>query len=215
MRSTDEELLEIGLALAGALAHAHARGVIHRDIKPQNVLVPDPADAGHAAGASSRAAKLTDFGGASLAGEDALTRTGDVLGTLAYMAPEQTEGRRPARQADLYSLALVIYEALARRQPRARRHAGGRPRGASAARSSRCSAGAADLPRELTRALDRALAPAPRDRGTLAELRLAFAEALERGSRRARAGARARHRAPRLGEPACSAPRRARSAARR
>ena len=83
----DSQVLEIGIALCGALAHAHARGVVHRDIKPQNVLVPEHHEQ------PPQAAKLTDFGGASLAGEDILTRTGDVLGTLAYMAPEQSEGR--------------------------------------------------------------------------------------------------------------------------
>src|SRR5208282_5017709 len=83
---TDDHAVAIGLALVGALSHAHARGVIHRDIKPQNVLVP--ARVAH----PRESAKLTDFGGASLAGEDALTRTGDVLGTLAYMAAEQSEG---------------------------------------------------------------------------------------------------------------------------
>ena len=57
-------------------------------------------------------AKLTDFGGARLAGEQSLTRTGDVLGTLAYMAPEQIEGVEVGAEADLYSLALVLYEAL-------------------------------------------------------------------------------------------------------
>ena len=102
----DGELLEIGLALTDALLHAHARGVIHRDVKPQNVLVPHPPDE------RGGVAKLTDFGGARLAGEDALTRTGDVLGTLAYMAPEQSEGREAAEPADLYALALVCYEAL-------------------------------------------------------------------------------------------------------
>ncbi len=61
---------------------------------------------------SSATAKLTDFGGASLAGEDVLTRTGDVLGTLAYMAPEQSEGLQVGEEADLYALALVLYEAL-------------------------------------------------------------------------------------------------------
>ncbi len=115
---SDEQVLEIGVALASALAHAHARGVIHRDIKPQNVLVPDqleeraPTSEGFLG-----AAKLTDFGGASLAGEDVLTCTGDVLGTLAYMAPEQSEGREVGEQADLYSLALVLYEALTGANP--------------------------------------------------------------------------------------------------
>ena len=101
----DEQLLEIGIALADALGHAHARGVVHRDIKPQNVLVPRRDE--------GAVAKLTDFGGASLAGEQALTRTGDVIGTLAYMAPEQSEGREAGAQADLYSLALVLYEGSA------------------------------------------------------------------------------------------------------
>src|SRR5919107_3865511 len=80
---SDRDVLRVGLALADALAHAHERGVIHRDVKPQNVIVPDAASSRHCA------AKLTDFGVAHLAGEEGLTRTGDVVGTLAYMAPEQ------------------------------------------------------------------------------------------------------------------------------
>ncbi|HEX4627168.1 MAG TPA: serine/threonine-protein kinase [Gemmatimonadales bacterium] len=170
----DEEVLEIGLALAAALSHAHARGVIHRDIKPQNVLVPNRPEG------PAGAAKLTDFGGASLAGEDALTRTGDVLGTLAYMAPEQSEGREVAEEADLYSLALVLYEALSGVNP---------VRGATPAATARRigepieSLGRArrDLPRELTEALDTALAPGPADRGTLTQLRESLEDALERG----------------------------------
>src|SRR5215218_1407448 len=108
---SDRDVLRIGLALADALAHAHERGVIHRDVKPQNVIVP--------ASASSRraAAKLTDFGVAHLAGEDALTLTGEVVGTLAYMAPEQAAGRSVDERADLYSLGLVLYEALAGSNP--------------------------------------------------------------------------------------------------
>jgi eukaryotic-like serine/threonine-protein kinase len=183
----DEEILEIGLALVSALAHAHARGVIHRDIKPQNVLVPrPPAERGaQAPQALIAAAKLTDFGGASLVGEEALTRTGDVLGTLAYMAPEQSEGREVGVEADLYSLALVIYEALCGVNP---------VRGATPAATVRRIGRALpplqrarrDLSGELTRALDRALAPAPHARGTLAELRLALEHTLAAGLARAR-----------------------------
>ena len=190
----DEEVLEIGLALTDALAHAHARGVIHRDVKPQNVLVPhDPDERGGVA-------KLTDFGGARLAGEDALTRTGDVLGTLAYMAPEQSEGREAGEPADLYSLALVLYEALSGVNP---------VRGPTPAATARrigsrlapLERGRGDLPRPLTRAIDLALAPEPEQRGTLEDLHLALEEALVRGLRRRGRGRQGRETAPREGIP--------------
>ncbi len=174
-----EELLEIGIALAHALAHAHARGVIHRDVKPQNVLIP------HDPGAHETPAKLTDFGGASLAGDEALTRTGETLGTLAYMAPEQSEGLEVGESADVYSLALVVYEGLAGVNPvrgltpaaTARRI--GRPLPPLAARRP-------DLPRALTDALDMALAIEPARRGTLEDLRAAFELALAEGLTRGR-----------------------------
>ncbi len=189
----DEEVLEIGIALTGALAHAHARGVIHRDIKPQNVLVPDPVGAMGRDEALTSAAKLTDFGGARLAGEDALTRTGDVLGTLAYMAPEQSDGEEAGEEADLYSLALVLYEALSGVNP---------VRGVTPAATVRrigrpltpLEHSRRDLPRELTRSLDRALAPEPADRGTLEELRLALEEAPRPAARRFRRRSRDRRR---------------------
>jgi hypothetical protein len=176
---TDEQLLEIGLALTAALVHAHARGVIHRDVKPQNVLVPDDPDE------RGGVAKLADFGGARLAGEDALTRTGDVLGTLAYMAPEQSEGREAAAPADLYSLALVLYEGLSGVNP---------VRGPTPAATARrigsrlepLERRRGDLPRSLARAIDVALAPEPERRGTLEDLHLALEVALERGPGRRR-----------------------------
>jgi hypothetical protein len=181
----DEEVLEIGLALSDALTHAHARGVIHRDVKPQNVLVPHRLDE------PGGVAKLTDFGGARLAGEDVLTGTGDVLGTLAYMAPEQSEGHEVGEAADLYSLALVLYEAFSGVNP-----VRGSTPAATARRIGRpltsLEQRRGDLPRALTRALDTALAPEPERRGTLEELRLALEEALERGLRRSRRGLRRR-----------------------
>jgi hypothetical protein len=179
----DEELLEIGLALTDALAHAHARGVIHRDVKPQNVLVPHHPDT------RDGVAKLADFGGARLTGEDALTRAGDVLGTLAYMAPEQSEGHGAAEPADLYSLALVLYEGLSGINP---------VRGATPAATARrigsrlepLERRRADLPRSLTRAVDLALSPDPELRGTLEDLHKALEEPL---GRRRRGGILDRH----------------------
>jgi hypothetical protein len=168
---SDRDVLRVGLALADALAHAHERGVIHRDVKPQNVIVPDEP--------SSRrgAAKLTDFGVAHLAGEDALTRTGDVVGTLAYMAPEQAAGQPVDAHADLYALALVLYEALAGTNPvRA-----GSPTATARRIGTRLpplGKQRPDLPPELAEALDRALLPDPAARGELDELFDALADAL-------------------------------------
>ena len=100
---SDRDVARIGIALCQALDHAHQKGVIHRDVKPQNVMVvAEPA-------AGAGFAKLTDFGVAHLAESD-LTKTGDVVGTLAYMAPEQAEGERITEAVDVYALALTLYE---------------------------------------------------------------------------------------------------------
>jgi eukaryotic-like serine/threonine-protein kinase len=102
---SDRDVAGIGIALCEALEHAHARGVIHRDVKPHNVMVlAEPA-------AGAGFAKLADFGVAHVATGDPLTRTGDVVGTLAYMAPEQAEGARVTPACDVYALALTLYEA--------------------------------------------------------------------------------------------------------
>lgn len=178
----DEEILEIGVVLCDALDHAHERGVIHRDVKPQNILVPDDPGGGSVA-------KLTDFGGARLDGEDALTRTGDVLGTLAYMAPEQCEGDLAGPEADLYALALVLYEALSGENPvRAATPAATVRRIGEPLPSLRRHR--PDLPRRLTAAIDAALRPDPEDRGELDDLAAALGGGVSpasRGDRRARA----------------------------
>ena len=108
---SDRDVARIGSALCDALAHAHARGVIHRDVKPGNVMVIDEPAAG------AGFAKLADFGVAHMATGDPLTRTGDVVGTLAYMAPEQAEGARATPACDVYSLALTLYEAWTGENP--------------------------------------------------------------------------------------------------
>src|SRR5205085_2141413 len=166
-RLSDRDIVEIAIALCEALAHAHAHGVVHRDIKPSNILVPKRP--------TSRAglAKLTDFGVARVMGGDSLTRTGDVVGTAAYMAPEQAEGLQAGAPADLYALALVVYEALTGVNPVRT--------GTAAQRARRLGAHLPplrrqrrDLPRELGRAIDQALRPKPRERGTIEELRAAL-----------------------------------------
>ena len=165
---SDRDIIGIALALCDALQHAHGQGVVHRDVKPSNVLVPE------APPTPAQLAKLTDFGVARVVGGDALTHTGDVLGTLAYMAPEQAEGLEAGEPADLYSLALVIYEALSGVNPVASSRAGRASRRLGMyipplRRQRR------DLPRHLAASIDLALRPRPRERGTVAELRRALA----------------------------------------
>jgi serine/threonine protein kinase len=166
---SDREIGEIGADLCEALDHAHAHGVVHRDIKPQNVLV--------AAGDEPRA-KLMDFGIARIAGAAALTAPGDVVGTLAYMAPEQAEGREAGPEADVYSLALVLYECWAGENPNRRatpaataRAIGARPRPLRRLRP--------DLPRELSDAIDAALQPRPAHRPQLEQLGVALEDSLD------------------------------------
>jgi serine/threonine protein kinase/WD40 repeat protein/tetratricopeptide (TPR) repeat protein len=89
----------IGRQAAGALAHAHARGVIHRDVKPSNLLLDVDG-----------VVWVTDFGLAK-ADDDGLTQSGDVLGTIRYMAPERFRGQADAR-SDVYALGLTLYELL-------------------------------------------------------------------------------------------------------
>lgn len=100
--------LAVGIAarVAGALAHAHALGVIHRDIKPSNVLVD----------LATSSVKVTDFGTARLL-EGRRTRTGLMLGTPAYMAPELLAGEDATPRSDLYSLGVMLFELLAGRRP--------------------------------------------------------------------------------------------------
>ena len=96
-----ESVARIGVQTAQALQHAHDQGIIHRDIKPGNLLLDTRGQVW-----------VTDFGLAKAADQQDLTHTGDVLGTLRYMAPEQFDGQADGR-SDLYSLGLTLYELLA------------------------------------------------------------------------------------------------------
>ncbi|WP_309054844.1 protein kinase [Streptomyces sp.] len=95
------EACRIGAALASALAHVHEAGVVHRDVKPANILLDEEG-----------APRLTDFGISRLLGTTAQTVTGALVGTAAYMAPEQVLGRGAGPAADIYSLGLVLIESI-------------------------------------------------------------------------------------------------------
>ncbi|HEY7635460.1 MAG TPA: protein kinase [Gemmatimonadales bacterium] len=96
-----EEAVPLGRGIAAALAAAHRRGILHRDVKPQNILL-DP----------DGRARLTDFGSAKLDGQVGVTATGALAGTLIYSAPEVLGGRRSDARADIYALGLTLYYAL-------------------------------------------------------------------------------------------------------
>ncbi len=164
----DRDVGELGADVCEALEHAHERGVVHRDVKPQNVI------ASGADGAGKRA-KLMDFGIASLIGSPTLTATGEVVGTLAYMSPEQAEGAPAEEASDTYSLALTLYECWAGENP---------VRRATPAQTARelgsplppLGAYRPDLPSDLSLAVDACLRADPELRAPLADL----AHALER-----------------------------------
>jgi serine/threonine protein kinase len=100
------EALEIAVEVARGLAFAHEQGLIHRDVKPQNVLLNGDGRA-----------KVTDFGIARTLDVDGMTQTGTVLGTSNYIAPEQASGQRVDAHSDVYALGAVLYELLAGEVP--------------------------------------------------------------------------------------------------
>lgn len=147
----DEESIHVTMQVLAALAHAHDRGVVHRDIKPDNIMI-----------ATGRApsAKVMDFGIARLEDTHRITSRGDVVGTLSYMSPEQADGRPVDGSTDVYSAALTLYECLTGANPF---------RAPTAAETiGRIQAGALplthvrpDLPAELSDLVEDAMEPDP------------------------------------------------------
>jgi hypothetical protein len=105
---TDEDAVEIAAQVLDALAHAHRAGIVHRDVKPSNILLEDREEL---------AARLLDFGLAQFDGADTLTAAGDVPGTLAYIAPERLAGDEATPESDVWAVGVVLWEALAGRHP--------------------------------------------------------------------------------------------------
>jgi serine/threonine protein kinase len=149
----DRGAVEVAAQVLDALAHAHSRGVVHRDVKPSNVLL-DRAGAAH----------LADFGLARLVDATRLTRADQVVGTAAYLAPEQVRGGPIGPAADVYALGLVLLECLTGY----REYEGGEIE-AAVARLHRAPHVPDDLPRDLARLIRRMTADDPRDRPTAGE----------------------------------------------
>jgi tetratricopeptide (TPR) repeat protein len=181
-----EEVRRIVLDLGDALDHAHAQGVVHRDVKPSNVLIREDG-----------VTKLGDLGIATVSDATRITRSGIVLGTAAYMAPEQLDGRRAGPPADIYSLAAIAFEALSGKKPRE-----GKSPMEIAHRMA--TEGPPDLrdawpraPKAAAQVLQRGMALKPKDRPASAgELARELAEALEEAPGRTAPTRRFRRRGP-------------------
>ena len=148
-----DEALDIACQIADGLKEAHSHGVIHRDIKPRNLLINRQGRV-----------KITDFGLAQLVGRSRLTHSGVTLGTPLYMAPEQVEGGPTDRRTDVWAFGVVLYEMLAQHTPFDAEHSQmiaysiiNEPHALVTSRRS-------GLPLELDRILSKALAKEPAER---------------------------------------------------
>src|SRR5437868_5237542 len=104
----DRAALEVAAQICDALAHAHGRGIVHRDVKPSNVMLAE---------APGIDVRLLDFGLAQMAEFDTLTALGDVPGTLAYISPERLHGSTATSAADIWAVGVLLWEALAGEHP--------------------------------------------------------------------------------------------------
>ncbi len=156
----DESAIEACAQVCEGLAHAHASGILHRDVKPSNVLL---ADGPHVS------ARVLDFGLALMDDAETLTEQGDVPGTLAYISPERLAGKPATAAADVWAVGVMLWEALAGRHPFWR---GSMLETARAIESGARPLGEMrpGLPKRLLRIVDRALAQDPGKRPSAREL---------------------------------------------
>ncbi len=181
---TDAQVVEVAAQLLDALDHAHQQGVVHRDVKPTNIILEE--------GPSIRV-RLLDFGLALIDDVDALTAAGDVPGTLAYISPERLDGSEATEAADVWSVGLILWEGLCGRHPFF---------GDSAAETTRrIMAGPGsvaderpELPSALIAAVDGSLSLDPASRPSVTELASSLRAGLQSRRRRSRPQPRRRAR---------------------
>ena len=171
---SDRDAVEMAAQVLDALAHAHRTGIVHRDVKPANILVEERSDV---------AVRLLDFGLAQFDGADTLTAVGDVPGTLAYISPERLAGADASPASDVWSVGVVLWELLADRHP-----FWGMPLQEVALSIQAGAPPIADerrrLPRRLSSAVDRALSPDPDERPRASDLAAEIRSAVRQGQAR-------------------------------
>jgi hypothetical protein len=172
----DAAALEVAAQICEALAHAHAHRIVHRDVKPSNILLAE---------SDGISIRLLDFGLARMDGEETLTAAGDVPGTLAYIPPERLRGEESGAPADVWAVGVLLWEALA----------GWHPfwQGSLLDTARRIESGAVslatvrpDLPRPLIALVDRALSIEPARRPSAAKLAAALRATRHERERRER-----------------------------
>ncbi|HYI75797.1 MAG TPA: serine/threonine-protein kinase, partial [Gaiellaceae bacterium] len=172
---SDADAVTAAAQVLDALAHAHRAGIVHRDVKPANILLEDSDEI---------AIRLLDFGLAQFDGADTLTAVGDVPGTLAYIAPERLNGGEATAQSDVWSVGVLLWETLTDKHPFwgmpiqevARAIQAGAPPLASERRG---------LPRRLVTAVDTALSIDPARRPSASDLAAELRNAAKAPERRA------------------------------
>ena len=148
-----DEAIDIAIQLARGLAKAHEKGIVHRDIKPANMVITKDG-----------MVKIVDFGLAKLAGQTDLTRAGTIVGTVAYMSPEQARGEEVDHRSDIWSLGVVLYEMLTGQLPFKSENEGGMVHSIFNREPQPITALCEGVPIQLQQIISRAMAKRPEDR---------------------------------------------------
>lgn len=185
-RLDDRQIIEIGIQVCRALEHGHKRGVIHRDIKPENLMLLEGEEID---------VRVMDFGVAHLEDQAGVTREGDVVGTLAYMAPEQLAGEPVDARADVYALCVTLYEGLTGTNPLRGKSLRELVNSPGIQQLEPLRRVRPDLPPLLDEALHGGLSPDPERRLDAASLRRYLERSLKQLPEPAETGAGARRRA--------------------